>query len=119
MNTELTSKIKKLASFKFWGTSKNDSSDIDSTTFDSDFNTADDLPLTLVKEQEPGIRYYTTENSPMAVGAEKVEAGGIDKFGDEDDTLEFDEADDFQTNRDRKQNSDLSQRFYSPGLDLD
>lgn len=90
------------------------------TDYDNDYdhNYADDLPLTVVHDEKPGVRFYTTENSPLAIGAEKVEAAGIDKFGDEDDTFSLEEADDFQDNRNRHQNSDLSDRFYSHGLDL-
>lgn len=84
---------------------------------DYEHNYADDLPLTLNRESRPGIRYYATENSPFAVGAEKVEAAGIDSFGEED-TFDPDEADDHQSLRDRHQNSDLTSRFYSPGMDL-
>lgn len=79
---------------------------------DYDHNYADDLPLTLVHDDRPGVKYYTTENSPMAIGAENVEAAGIDKFGDEDDTV-----DDEDNDLNAQFNSDLSDRFYSPGLD--
>lgn len=88
---------------------------------DYDHNYADDLPLTINHEASPGegIKYYTTENNPLAIGAERVEAAGIDKFGDEKDTFDPEEADEGQDFRNRKHNSDLSDRFYSPGLDLD
>lgn len=62
-----------------------------------------------------GITYYDTENSELARGAPKATPKGIDSFG-ERDTYNFDEADDFQTNRDRNQNSDLAQRFQTGGL---
>lgn len=76
----------------------------------------DDLPLTLMKDPGPGIKYSYTENSEFARGAEKVPAHGIDSFG-EPDTFDPDEADEHQDYRNRKQNSDLSQRYYTPGLD--
>jgi hypothetical protein len=78
----------------------------------------DDLPLTLTKEPRPGITFYSTENSPLVRGSTKADAEGIDSFG-EKDTFDLDEVDDYQTNRDRNQNSDLSKRFYTGGLDLD
>lgn len=67
---------------------------------------------------EGGIKYYTTENNPLSVGAQKVEAAGIDKFGDEKDTFDpdVDATDDLAI---RTQRINLSDRFYSPGLDLD
>jgi hypothetical protein len=78
-------------------------------------NYVDDLPLTLNREEGPGVEFYSTENSEFANGAPKSDAHGIDSFG-EKDTFSFEEADDFQTNRDRRQNSDLSQRFYTGGM---
>lgn len=95
-----------------------------SDELDSEHNYAEDLPLTLHRDVDPdeedvsGVKYYSTENSPLSVGAEKVEAGGIDSFG-EDDTFDPEEASEHQSFRDRNQNSDLTQRYYSPGLDLD
>lgn len=89
---------------------------------DYDHNYADDLPLTVLHDDDTlgnrneGVKYATTENSPLSAGKEKVEAVGIDKFGDEKDTFDFDEADDFQDNRNRNQNSDLADRFRTPGL---
>lgn len=65
-----------------------------------------------------GVKFYDTENSTFARGAEKVIPKGIDSFG-EQDTFDPDEADDHQTMRDRNQNSDLTQRFGSRGLDVD
>jgi hypothetical protein len=76
----------------------------------------DDMPLTMTKDPGPGIKYSYTENSEFARGAEKTEAVGIDSFGEED-TFDPEEADEHQTFRDRKQNSDLSQRYYTGGLD--
>ena len=76
----------------------------------------DDLPLTLMKDPGPGIKYSYTENSEFARGAEKTEAVGIDSFGEED-TFDPDEIDEGQDYRNRKQNSDLSERFYTRGLD--
>jgi hypothetical protein len=63
--------------------------DSDETTeepMDMDYerNYEDDMPLRLAREDGPGIRFYSTENSPMAVGAEKVEHAGIDSFGEDD-----------------------------------
>lgn len=75
----------------------------------------DDLPLTLNKDPGPGIKYSYTENSEFARGADKTEAHGIDSFGEED-TFDPDEADDHQDYRNRKQNSDLSQRYFTHGL---
>lgn len=51
---------------------------------DYERNYEDDMPLTLAREEGPGIRFYSTENSPMAIGAEKVEQAGIDSFGEDD-----------------------------------
>lgn len=70
------------------------------------------------QDEGEGITFYSTENSEIARNANKAPARGIDKFG-EKDTFDPDEADDHQTNRDRNQNSDLSQRFYTDGMDLD
>ncbi len=78
----------------------------------------DDLPLTLNKDPGPGIKYSYTENSEFARGAEKTEAVGIDSFG-EPDTFDPDEADEGQDYRNRNQNSDLSQRYFTRGLDPD
>lgn len=75
----------------------------------------DDLPLTIMKDPGPGIKYSYTENSEFAKGSEKTEAFGIDSFGEED-TYEPDEADEHQDYRNRKQNSDLNQRYYTRGL---
>ncbi|WPU65676.1 hypothetical protein [Peredibacter starrii] len=72
----------------------------------------DDLPLTLNKDPGPGVRYNYTENSEFARGAPKAAAHGIDSFGEED-TFDPEEADEHQTYRDRKQNSDLDKRFYT------
>lgn len=75
----------------------------------------DDLPLTLNKDPGPGIKYSYTENSEFARGADKTEAVGIDSFGEED-TFDPDEADEHQDYRNRKQNSDLNQRYFTRGL---
>lgn len=75
----------------------------------------DDMPLTITKDPGPGVKYSFTENSEFARGADKVAAHGIDSFGEED-TFDPDEADEHQDFRNRKQNSDLSQRYHSPGL---
>lgn len=73
----------------------------------------------LEEDDGGGVRYYSTENNPMAIDAKKVEAGkaGIDRFGEESEFTP-DEADDNQTLTKRNQNSDLAQRYYAPGLDL-
>ncbi len=76
----------------------------------------DDLPLTIIKDPGPGIKYNYTENSEFSLGAPKTGAHGIDKFGDEKDTFDFEEADDYQDERNRNQNSDLSQRYFTRGM---
>lgn len=76
----------------------------------------DDMPLTIIKDPGPGIKYSYTENSEFARGAEKTEAVGIDSFGEED-TFEPDEADEHQDYRNRKHTSDLSDRFYTRGME--
>lgn len=92
--------------------------DIQIENFQYETHRFDDLPLTLNKDPGPGIKYNYTENSEFARGAEKTEAHGIDSFG-EQDTFDPDEADEGQDFRNRKQNSDLSQRYYTSGLDAD
>jgi hypothetical protein len=81
-------------------------------------NYIDDLSLTINREEGPGVKFYSTENAEVANGAQKADAYGIDSFG-EQDTFTIEEADDYQTDRDRHQNSDLSKRFYTGGMDLD
>lgn len=71
----------------------------------------DDLQLTLNKDPGPGIRYSYTENSEFARGAEKEEAIGIDKFGDEKDTFDLGEADELENLWNRSHQSHLSDRF--------
>jgi hypothetical protein len=78
----------------------------------------DDLPLTMTKDPSPGVKYSYTENSEFARGAEKAQAVGIDSFGEED-TFDPDEADEHQDYRNRNQNSDLSRRYFTRGLDVD
>ncbi len=51
---------------------------------DYERNFEDDMPLRLAKEDGPNVRFYTTENSPMSIGADKVEQAGIDSFGEDD-----------------------------------
>ena len=58
-------------------------------------------------ENTDGVKYYTTENNPLAAGAPKVEAGGIDRFGEESDVV----PEELTAN-----NTELSERFYTPGL---
>lgn len=43
---------------------------------------------------------------------------GIDSFGEQSE-FDEEEANEHQTNRDRKQNSDLAKRFYTGGMDLE
>lgn len=78
---------------------------------------ADDLPPAFLRDESPGVKYSYTENSEFARYAEKTEAIGIDKFGEED-TFDPDEADEHQDYRNRNQNSDLSQRFFTNGMDI-
>lgn len=89
-------------------------SDIQIDNYHYESHRVDDLPLTLNKDPGPGIRYSHTENSEFARGAEKEDAYGIDSFGEED-TFDPEEVSEHQTFRDRKQNSDLSERFYTHG----
>ena len=65
-------------------------------------NYLDDLPLTISRDSSPGIKYYTTENSEFARGAEREMPKGIDSFG-EKDPFDEDGPEDIQTFRDRKQ----------------
>ena len=48
-------------------------------------NYVDDMPLTILHEEGPGVSYNFTENSEFANGAKKEMAHGIDRFGDEGD----------------------------------
>jgi hypothetical protein len=68
-------------------------------------------------EESEGIKYYSTENAEISRDALKSPAKGLDKFG-EQDIFDPKEADEHQTNRDRNQNSDLSERFFTHGLHL-
>jgi hypothetical protein len=61
-----------------------DHSGEDTMDLDYERNAEDDMPLTLSREDGPGVRYYATENNPLAIGAEKVEQAGIDSFGEDD-----------------------------------
>lgn len=90
--------------------------DIKIENYNYESHRIDDLPLTITKDPAPGVKYSYTENSEFARGAEKEAAIGIDSFG-EKDTFDFDEADDYQDLRNRKQNSDLSKRYYTGGLE--
>ena len=76
----------------------------------------DEAPGLILEEPFSGVKYDYTENSEFSFGADRAPAFGLDKFGDEVDTFDFDEADDFQDERNRKQNSDLSQRYFTRGL---
>lgn len=76
---------------------KNDSVNHDDVEFyaaDGEDNYIDDLPLTINRESGPSVKYYTTENSEFARGADKETPKGIDSFG-ERDTYSFEEADDY------------------------
>lgn len=90
--------------------------DIHIDNYEYESHRVDDLPLTLMKDPGPGIKYNYTENSEFARGAEKTEAFGIDSFGEED-TFTPDEADEHQDYRNRKHISDLSDRFHTGGLE--
>jgi hypothetical protein len=65
---------------------KSDVDDSGDEEMDLDYerNYEDDMPLTLAREDGPGVRYYATENNPLSIGAEKVEQAGIDSFGEDD-----------------------------------
>lgn len=112
------SKISQLVQKKFnkMRTDEVSREDIRIDNYQYESHRIDDLPLTLNKDPGPGIKYSYTENSEFARGAEKTEAYGIDSFG-EKDTFDPDEADEHQDYRNRNQNSDLSERFYTSGLD--
>lgn len=90
--------------------------DIHIDNYQYESHRVDDMPLTIIKDPGPGIKYSYTENSEFARGAEKAEAVGIDSFGEED-TFTPDEADEFQDYRNRKHTSDLSDRFHTGGLE--
>jgi hypothetical protein len=93
--------------------------DIHIENYQYESHRVDDLALTIIKDPGPGIKYSYTENSEFARDAEKTEAIGIDKFGDEKDTSDIEAADDYQDFRNRNQNSDLDQRYYTRGLHKD
>lgn len=89
MNNMLNERINELKGtfHALWDKVKNTENVIssdDSMDLDYERNSEDDMPLTLAREDGPGVRYYSTENNPMAIGAEKVEAAGIDSFGEDD-----------------------------------
>jgi hypothetical protein len=73
---------------------------------------------TLDEEDRSQVEFYDTENSQAARGAEKSVAHGIDSF-EEKDGIDPDEADEHQTYHDRNHSSDLSDRYYTRGLDVD
>lgn len=81
---------------------------------------ADAIDLDTLEEQDRGnqVAFYDTENSTVSKGAPKAVPIGLDSFG-EKDTFDPEVADDYQTNRDRNQNSDLANRYYTRGLDID
>lgn len=94
MNSMLNERINELKGtfHALWDRMKNteETSDDDSVDLDYERNFEDDMPLTLTRETGPGVKYTTTENNPLAAGAEKVESIGIDSFG-EDDWIDPDE----------------------------
>ncbi len=91
--------------------------DIQIENYHYESHRTDDSPVTRDKDSDPHqVSYGYTENSEFAKEAEKSEAIGIDKFGDEKDTFDFEEADDYQDFRNRNQNSDLDKRFFTRGL---
>ncbi len=63
---------------KFDSSSQNKNFDEDESA--SEDNYLDDLPLTMNRDPSPGVKYYTTENSEFARGAEKETPKGIDSF---------------------------------------
>jgi hypothetical protein len=65
----------------FKSESSSEQMDIDDEGAD---NYLDDLPLTISRDSSPGIKYYTTENSEFARGAQKETPRGIDSFGERD-----------------------------------
>jgi hypothetical protein len=68
-------------------------------------------------EETFGVKYSYTENAEIAKDAPKTEAIGIDSFGEEN-TFDPDVADEHQDYRNRNQNSDLANRFYTDGMDI-
>ena len=64
-------------------TSDDDSVEVDDLDYERGVF-EDDLPLRIAKEEGPGVSYTTTENNPLAAGTEKVDAIGIDSFGEDD-----------------------------------
>ncbi len=89
MNSMLNERINELKGtiHALWDRMRNteeETSTDESMDLDYERNFEDDMPLRLAREDGPGIRYYSTENNPMAIGAEKVEAAGIDSFGEDD-----------------------------------
>lgn len=70
------------------------------------------------EDEISGVKFNHTENSPLANGAVKADAVGIDSFG-EKESFDPKEAVENQSYKDRKQNSDLAERYYTPGLQSD
>jgi hypothetical protein len=62
--------------------SESSSETIDDEDEGTDNYLEDDLPLTISRDSSPGIKYYTTEHSEFARGAEKETPIGIDSFGE-------------------------------------
>lgn len=87
MNSMLNERMNELKGtfYALWDRLRNtdETSDDDSIELDYENNLEDDLPLQLNKDQGPGVRYTTTENNPLSAGEEKVEAIGIDSFGED------------------------------------
>lgn len=90
--------------------------DIQIENYQYESHRMDDLPLTIIKDPGPGVKYSYTENSEFARDAEKTQAVGIDSFGEED-TFTPEEASDHQDYRNRKHVSDLSDRYHTGGLE--
>lgn len=89
MNSILNERINELKGtfHALWDRMRNTdeaSGDDESVDLDYERNFEDDLPLSLNRDEGPGVRYTTTENNPLAAGQEKVEAVGIDSFGEDD-----------------------------------
>ncbi len=89
MNSMLNERINELKGtfHALWDRMKNTDETSDDDSVDLDYERSsfeDDLPLSMAREEGPGVRYSTTENNPLAAGAEKVDAKGIDSFGEDD-----------------------------------
>lgn len=104
--SDLKGNIQHLIAKKIHRTSSDDDVEV---MEDGTDNYLDDLPLTLSRDPSPGIKFYATENSQIARGAAREPARGLDKF-DEDDSVDLNE---------RRKNTELSNRFYTGGMDIE